>query len=252
MVFFLIAGVLYSANRSQDLLFYGTEKNEKAVTEEADTMPESDEETEDGIAAISEVGQDRQETVGLTEEPDQMIRVHVCGAVKQAGVYLLEQHAIVEDAVKAAGGVTKDGAGDYLNLADTIYDGEKIYVPFLKDLEHPFGVDPVTGKADPTAGGSSGTGDSHELGKDNAGSKADASAVGTGSTAEDSQDQGRVNINTAGKEELMTLPGIGETRGEAILSYREEQGRFSCIEDIMKVSGIKEGAFRKIKDRITV
>ena len=59
-----------------------------------------------------------------------------------------------------------------------------------------------------------------------------------------------VNINTASKEQLMTLPGIGQTRAESIIAYREKSGGFSTIEDIMKVSGIKESAFEKIKEYI--
>ena len=62
----------------------------------------------------------------------------------------------------------------------------------------------------------------------------------------------KVNLNTAGREELMTLDGIGETRAEAIIRYRETYGGFQSIEDVMNVSGIKEGAFEKIKDDITV
>ena len=62
----------------------------------------------------------------------------------------------------------------------------------------------------------------------------------------------KVNLNTASKEQLMTLTGIGEARAEAILAYRRDAGPFLVIEDIMKVSGIKEAAFQKIKDDITV
>ena len=64
--------------------------------------------------------------------------------------------------------------------------------------------------------------------------------------------QQKINLNTAGKEELMTLRGIGEAKAEAILRYREEQGPFESIEEIMNISGIKEAAFQKIKDDITV
>lgn len=64
-------------------------------------------------------------------------------------------------------------------------------------------------------------------------------------------ENGLVNINKASVEELMTLPGIGEAKAKAIVSYRESNGNFKTIEDIMNVSGIKEGAFSKIKDMIT-
>lgn len=70
-------------------------------------------------------------------------------------------------------------------------------------------------------------------------------------TKEDGKSE-RLNINTASKEELMTLSGIGESKATQILSYREENGNFQKIEDIMKISGIKEGVFNKIKNDITV
>ena len=73
-----------------------------------------------------------------------------------------------------------------------------------------------------------------------------------GSSGSEAAENGRININTASREQLMTLPGIGEARAEAILEYRREAGPFLVIEDIMKVSGIKEAAFLKIKDDITV
>lgn len=61
---------------------------------------------------------------------------------------------------------------------------------------------------------------------------------------------GLVNINTAGEEQLCTLPGIGASRAQDIIRYREQKGKFTCPEDIMKVSGIKENAYEKLKDRI--
>ena len=63
---------------------------------------------------------------------------------------------------------------------------------------------------------------------------------------------GRINLNTASMEQLMTLPGIGQSKAEAIVSFREENGAFEKIEDIMNITGIKEGVFSKIKDRIKV
>ena len=64
-------------------------------------------------------------------------------------------------------------------------------------------------------------------------------------------EDGVVDINRAGKEELMTLPGIGEARAEAVIAYREEHGGFSSPEEIMKVPGIKEASYEKLKDKIT-
>ena len=66
------------------------------------------------------------------------------------------------------------------------------------------------------------------------------------------QESGLVNLNTASKEELMTLTGIGASKAEDIVNYREQNGNFSSIEGLMEIPGIKEGVFRKIKDQITV
>jgi competence protein ComEA len=63
---------------------------------------------------------------------------------------------------------------------------------------------------------------------------------------------GKMNINSASKEELMTLPGVGESKADAIIRYRSENGNFKSIEEIMEIEGIKEGVFKKIEDQITV
>lgn len=69
---------------------------------------------------------------------------------------------------------------------------------------------------------------------------------------EKTKDDGKIDLNTATREELMTLPGVGESKADLIIQYREEHGKFQNIEDVMNISGIKEGLFAKIKDNITV
>lgn len=69
---------------------------------------------------------------------------------------------------------------------------------------------------------------------------------------ETSREDGRININTAGVEELTTLKGVGESRANAIIAFREEHGSFENPEDIMQIAGIKEGIYAKIKDQIKV
>lgn len=133
------------------------------------------------------------------------IFVYVCGKVKSPGVYELPYGARYADAIKAAGGATKKGNLDSLNLAQKVSDGEKIEVSSSSSLK--------TSK---------------------------------------SQESGLININTADASLLQTLSGIGKAKAEQIVSYRESHGNFKSIEEIMKVPGIKEGAFAKIKDSITV
>ena len=80
-----------------------------------------------------------------------------------------------------------------------------------------------------------------------------AAAQPGASPAEGTKPQdGKVNLNTATKEELMTLSGIGESRADSIIAYREENGRFQNTEELMQIRGIKEGLYNKIKDNITV
>lgn len=221
---FLIAGVLYSASRSQDIFLY--DNGSEAGTDSTELSDRSESSMEEAGVFSEEVSAFSEEASIFSEEAQ--VHVHVCGAVEKAGVYLLSADSIVEDAIKAAGGVSEGGAADYLNLAGTVSEGDKIYVPFLEELEDPYGI---------ASQASSGIG-----------TQISESEI---RSSEDGQSM-LVNINTADKVQLMTLSGIGETRAEAIISYRETNGNFQQIEDIMKVSGIKEGAFEKIKDRITV
>ena len=75
-----------------------------------------------------------------------------------------------------------------------------------------------------------------------------------GEAAQESQtkDDGKINLNTATEEELMTLTGIGQSKAKSIIQYREEKGRFQSIEEIMEIEGIKSGVFNKIKEQIVV
>ena len=98
------------------------------------------------------------------------------------------------------------------------------------------------------------TADASETARD--GTTEDETASGDMSAASTQSDtprtDGKVNINTAGLEELMMLDGVGESRARAIMEYREEHGSFETPEDIMNISGIKDGVFSKIKDQIAV
>lgn len=173
-------------------------------------------------------GGDIGQTVGSTAEKE-VCFVHICGAVEQPGVYGLAEGSRVFEAVELAGGLAEDACGEYLNQAQKITDGMKIYIPTKEQVQN-----------DETDG-----------------SMAAAFGISEGKSAEGgafsaSENIGLVNINTADKAGLMTLPGIGESRADSIIAYRQENGGFAEIEDIMQVSGIKEGAYQKLKDKICV
>ncbi|EOT27486.1 comEA protein [Eubacterium sp. 14-2] len=80
----------------------------------------------------------------------------------------------------------------------------------------------------------------------------DAEEAAQGLPVEPGQEDGRINLNTATETELMTLPGIGAAKARSILAFREANGSFQCTEDLMKIEGIKDGVFSRIKDSIRV
>ncbi len=143
------------------------------------------------------------------------LAVYVSGAVVSPGVYELAEGARVCDAVAAAGGLRDDAAADAVNLARKVADGEQVAVPTNEEV--------AAGHA-PAAGGEA--------------SVSSAPAV--------------VNINTADASELDALAGVGPATAQAIVDEREANGPFSSVEDIMRVSGIGEKKFAKLRESICV
>ncbi len=150
-------------------------------------------------------------------DKNEFIIVHITGEVKNPGVYKLEDGARVIDAINLAGGPLPTADLDKVNLADFLRDGSKIYIP--PKLEN------------------SGNGI--------------RSQAGSSITKINASESDKVNINTASKEELESLPGIGPTLAQRIIEYREENGPFSSAEDLLNVKGIGEKKLEKIKDQIT-
>ena len=140
--------------------------------------------------------------------------VYVTGAVQKPGIYEVPSGTRIFQVIDKAGGFTGDADAEALNLASPVQDGSVIRVPGI--------------------------------------SRKTDNEAGDGASDEGVTDSGLININTASLTDLTRINGIGESRAQAIISYREENGSFSCIEDIKKVSGIKDGLFNKIKDQITV
>ena len=163
------------------------------------------------------------ETESKLEKVDSkaLIYVYVCGHVENPGVYVLAEGDRIYQAIDRADGVLPEGDVTRLNLAEPLYDGQKIYVPSYEEMK--------------------------EIGYDAFGNE-NSSVI-----SDDMQDSdGLINLNKASKEQLMTLAGIGESKAEAIIRYRDEQGAFCSVEELMNVPGIKEGTYSKIKDRISI
>lgn len=190
-----------------------------------DGQPASSAEEETVLSAESDAKTD-ESGPGASDAVDEqaVCYVHVCGAVRNPGVYRLSGGARIFEAIELAGGVTEEAYADAVNQAVLVSDGDMIRIPTVEEWEKQDAGMPNAGK----------------------GSGAD------GTISPTTYDDGLVNINTADVSLLCTLPGIGETRAEAIIAYRTEHGNFASIEDIQNVSGIKAGLYSKIKDRIKV
>lgn len=191
------AGILYSCN------FYANSDNVQIATLES-----NDEYTTTEIAATGNTNSISGES---TTEPLKLC-VYVCGCVMNPGVYELDENMRIYQAIEMAGGLAENADYNYLNMAEYLIDGQKIYVPNMNENL------------------------SNEV----------------SSQALENSKSNLININSAAKEQLMTLPGIGESKAEDIILYRKTNGKFETIEDIKKISGIKEAAFSKIKDLIVV
>lgn len=146
------------------------------------------------------------------------IGVYICGAVQIPGVYYFPEGTRICEGIQAAGQMTDDAAAEYLNQAEVMYDGQKVYVPTVTEVKE--GNVPAETSA------------------------SDSSAM--------EQSTALVNINTASIDELKTLPGVGDAKAKSIVAYRENVGSFQKEEDIMLVEGIKEGMYAKLKDSIRV
>ena len=176
----------------------------------------ADEVFSEEISNQSEVGESKETDV----ETDAWIYVDVAGAVRTPGVVKLARGARVYEAIELAGGFAKDAAISAVNQASVLQDVQQLYIVTVEEQKT----------------------------KQLSSSEVSLETSGEGRVA----DAGKVNINQASEEEVMTLPGIGASKAADIVRYREEQGRFEQIEDIMNISGIKEAVFGKIKDKITV
>ncbi|NLS87411.1 ComEA family DNA-binding protein [Bacillus subtilis] len=149
------------------------------------------------------------------DEPSEAIVIDIKGAVQHPGVYEMRTGDRVSQAIEKAGGTNEQADEAQVNLAEILQDGTVVYIP--------------------------------KKGEETAGQQGAGGAVQSGGGKEE-----LVNINTATLEELQGISGVGPSKAEAIIAYREENGRFQTIEDITKVSGIGEKSFEKIKSSISV
>ena len=214
-------------NREAEPNAGNTDQNREAESNAGDT-------DQNRKAEPSAGSTDRTELSDASSEEEKTLVVHICGAVSAPGVYELPAGSRIIDAVEAGGGFLPEAEEACCNLAEEIVDGCQIYIMTKSESC-------ADGQTEKTAG--------IQTSPDSDMQTTDRNVRSNSATA---LENGLVNLNTADVAALMTLPGIGESRAKAIISYREQHGAFAQIEDIMKISGIKQAAFSKIKDKITV
>jgi competence protein ComEA len=166
-----------------------------------------------------------------TTVPPADVVVQAAGAVARPGVYELPAGARVDDLVKAAGGLTDQADGDRVNLAAPVADGERVWVPAQGEEVAP---DVVAG----TGGGASGTGSPAGAGA------SDGTAAAVPTTP--------VDLNAATAEQLDVLPGVGPATATAILTYRDEHGRFASVDELLEVRGIGEAKLEQLRPLVRV
>ena len=157
----------------------------------------------------------------ISEPVSSSIYVDIGGEVKNPMLAELPEGSRVDDAIKAAGGLTDKADLTDINRAAFVEDGEKIYIPALIEM-------------------------------DESSSDVDHSDIVSGNGLSAQYSDGKVNINIADSEELQKLTGVGPVTAQKIIDYRKENGRFAAIEDIKNVTGIGDKTFEKFKDDIKV
>lgn len=227
----LLCVILSGCNSKSAMEFQTTQadvekvENNGTVTEESktDSAEDGNEKTNSvgGTSSTEQTGDSDSETKDYDSEESQtgedkaVIYVHICGEVLNPGVYEMQPDERVFMLVEKAGGFTKDAAMDYVNQAMALQDGDKVYIP----------------------------------------SQAEAAEEETpllNETSNSDNEDGMLDLNTATEEDLMTLPGIGSSKAKKIIAYREEIGKFENIEQIMDITGIKEGVYNNIKNYVIV
>lgn len=232
-----------------------TKKEELLLISEENAALEREENTETSEAlpsekepeAVTQTGQ-TEETVAPVRAEPAVICVHVCGAVQRPGVYELQTGSRVYEAVQAAGGFAEEADQNYVNQAQELTDGVKLVIPTLEEAEKSRGKENADEGLDAGEDGNGGG----DVTAAQIGIVEDTAFAEAEGAAQDEDKNIKVNINTASEAQLCEIPGIGTTRAAAIAAYRESHGKFQKPEDIMKVSGIKEGMYEKIKDSICV
>lgn len=167
------------------------------------------------------------------DETSENILVHISGAVNSEGIVELAKGSRISDAIEKAGGLKENANLRYINLAEKLEDGVKIYIPTNEEVA----------KADSSNVNNTASSDA---------SSSSGFSVGSSSSSSSTSKSKKININTATQDELDSLPGIGPSTAQKIIAYRKENGKFQSIEELKEVKGIGDSKFNEIKDLICI
>ncbi|MCR4711023.1 MAG: ComEA family DNA-binding protein [Clostridia bacterium] len=234
----LIKGAAVALTLAAALLLFGRngeiQNHPALIISEVTETPEAAEE----VTEIRGAGEPETEGVNTenqgeesSEEPDEepaLIVLDISGCVQDPGIYQLPEGARLYELIDAAGGLTEDADRDLINQAAVLKDGSKIYIPAREERGD---RDPLDGTVTGENGGGS---------------------QGTGSSSGGGSGNGLIDLNTATSEELQRIPGIGPVTAEKILKYREENGPFTDLEELLEISGIGEKTLERMKDYLTI
>lgn len=199
---------------------------------------------DDDVNLISDTLEKVEDSSNVSEE--KYIWVDIKGEVKKPGVYKLKENSRVIDAINVSGGLTKKAYTKYINLSRILKDENVIIVNSTSEIKKVSSGNNITEvKINNDSKNSASISESELITNDNVKSEED-------NTVNSLENNQKVNINTATKEELMKLSNIGESKAEKIIDYRTANGNFNSIEDIKKVSGIGDKLYDSIKENITV
>ncbi len=209
----------------QDGIFYGTAQD--AETGDVISPGDAAELGKDGGSGTSADGKADKASesgadAGNCDAVKTLCYVHICGAVHYPGVYEVPEGSRLYEVIVLAGGLRADACDHLVNQAQTVADGMQIYIPTVQEAQDDISGEALSFGMESQAGRETGNRDT------------------------------RIDLNRATKEQLMTLPGVGETRAQAIIAYRETHGGFGTIEELMEVSGIKQGVYDRLKEMIKV
>lgn len=176
----------------------------------------------------------KEETKELESIPEEKYYVDIKGYVKKPGVYEVSKTSIVNDCLKLAGGLLKNADTTTINLSKPVSAAMVIYVPKKNEV--------IKSTTDKTTTTTTKIPNNAAI-PDNSNTSSDTSSATLNL---------KINLNTASKEELTKLSGIGEAKAQDIIDYRNTNGSFKTIEEIKNISGIGDALFAKIKDNISV